>query len=111
MIILKENRNYEWPIVFFWYTKHKGKTIEELIDKDVHFFEWAVSQFQNVTPSQASYYHKVTGRKVPKEAIQDVEPYEWKEGDPEESLYMKICKTQDLHGTLRKYRGEQLSMF
>ena len=111
MIKLDPKRNNEYPIVYFWYTKHKGKTIEELIDKDVHFFEWAVSTFQNVTPKQAEYYFKKTGRKLPTEVIQDVEPYEWKEGDSEESLYMEICRSQDLKGTLRKYRGEQLSMF
>ena len=101
----------EWPIVRYWYTKYKGKTIEEIIDKDVEYFRWLVATFQNVTPQQAEYYHKKTGRSLNPLVIQDVEPYEWQEGDPELSLYEEICKTQDLHGTLRKYRGEQLNLF
>lgn len=101
----------EWPIVCYWYTKYKGMTIEEIIDKDVDYFRWLVSTFQNVTPRQAQYYTQKTGRVLNPIVIQDVEPYEWQEGDPEEMLYMEICQTQDLHGTLRKYRGEQLNLF
>lgn len=104
------NRNYEWPIVRWWYTKKKGMTIEETIDKDVEWFEWAVANFQNVTPQQAQYYLKKTGKKLPPMVIQDVEPYEWMPGDTE-NLYIELCNSQDLRGTLRKYRGEQLSMF
>jgi len=108
---LKKDRQAEWPIVRFWYTRYKGCTIEELIDKHLDFFLWAVSTFQNVTPSQAEYYYKKTGQRLNPAVIQDVEPYEWQKGDPEEDLYMEICRTQDLHGTLHKYRGEQLSLF
>lgn len=100
----------EWPIVRWWYTKKKGLTIEETIDKDLDWFCWAVKTFQNVTLSQAKHFEKKTGKKLNPKYIQDVEPYEYKIGDPE-SLYMELCETQDLAGTLRKYRGEQLSMF
>ena len=100
----------EWPIVRWWYIRIKGLTIEETIDKDLSWFYWAVKEFQNVTPSQAKYFEKKTGKKLPARYIQDVEPYEWQPGDSEE-LYMELCECQDLTKTLRKYRGEQLSMF
>ena len=101
------NRKGEWPIVRFWYTKKKGQTIEEIIDKDLSWFLWAVTTFQNVTPKQAEYFFKKTGKKLNSILIQDVEPYEWKLGDSE-NLYMELCENQDLTKTLRKYRGEQL---
>lgn len=100
----------EWPIVFWWYTRKKGMTIEESIDADVEWVCWAIKNFQNVTPAQARYLEQKTGRKLKPQYIQDVEPYEYKPGDPEQ-LYMELCETQDLVRTLRKYRGEQLSMF
>lgn len=100
----------EWPIVRWWYTKKKGLTIEETIDKDLEWFCWVVKTFQNVTPSQAEYFYKKTGKKINAKFVQDVEPYEYKPGDPEQ-LYMELCDTQDLTGTLRKYRGEQLTIF
>lgn len=100
----------EWPIKFWWYTRKKGLTIEETIDKDLDWFCWAVKEFQNVTPKQAEYFKLKTGKTINPKYIQDVEPYEYKPGDPEQ-LYMELCETQDLTGTLRKYRGEQLSMF
>lgn len=111
MIKLKSNRKGEWPIVRFWYTRKEGQTIESIIDTDITFFEWAVSNFQNVTPSQARYYTNRTCRVVPNEAIQDVEPYEWLKGD-DERLYISICDTQDIQGSIYKFRGaEQLSLF
>lgn len=111
MIKLASNRRYEWPIVRFWYTRKEGQTIEEIINSDVMFFEWAVSHFQNVTPKQAALYKQVTGKVVPKEAIQDVEPYEWQKGDPDR-LYTTLCDTQDLETTIYRFRGsEQLSLF
>lgn len=100
----------EWPIKFWWYTRKKGLTIEETIDKDLDWFCWAVKEFQNVTPKQAEYFKQKTGKCINPKYIQDVEPYEYKPGDPEQ-LYMELCETQDLTCTLRKYRGEQLSMF
>ena len=100
----------EWPIKFWWYTRKNGLTIEETIDKDLDWFCWAVKEFQNVTPKQAEYFKLKTGKAINPKYIQDVEPYEYKPGDPEQ-LYMELCETQDLTGTLRKYRGEQLSMF
>ena len=108
---LVPNHPHEYPIVKYWYTKHAGWTIEELIDKDVTFFEWVVKTFQDVTPAQADYYHKRTGCKVPPECIRDVEPYLWENGDGEMEPYMTICKTNDLKGTLLKYRGFQYSLF
>ena len=108
---LKKDRYPEWPIVRFWYTKHKGWTIEQVIDRDIEFFQWAVANFQNVTPKQAEYYFQKTGKRLNPKVIQDVEPYEWQPGDPELDLYMELCETQDLKGTLRKYRGEQLNLF
>lgn len=107
---LKNNRGYEWPIVRWWYTKKKGLTIEETIDRDVEWFLWAVAEFQNVTPSQAEYFFKKTGQKLNPALIQDVEPYEWMSGDPE-GLYMELCETQNLEATLTKYRGKQLELF
>lgn len=100
----------EWPIKFWWYTRKKGLTIEQTIDRDLDWFCWAVKEFQNVTPAQAQYFEKKTGKKLNPKYIQDVEPYEYRQGDPE-SLYMELCETQDLTRTLRRYRGEQLSMF
>lgn len=100
----------EWPIKFWWYTRKKGLTIEQTIDKDLDWFCWAVKEFQNVTPKQAEYFKLKTGKCINPKYIQDVEPYEYKSGDPEQ-LYMELCETQDLTGTLRKYRGEQLSIF
>lgn len=111
MLKLVNGRRYEWPIVSFWYTRKEGQTIEQIIDTDVTFFEWAVSNFQNVTPKQAAYYTEKTGRVVPAQAIQDVEPYEWRKGDPEK-LYMELCETQNLKDCLYRYRGaEQLDLF
>ena len=107
---LAKNRRSEWPVVRFWYTKKKGQTVEEIIKSDITFFEWMVSNFQNVTPQQARVYNQLTNKKLPTEVIQDVEPYEWHKGDPE-ALYTELCKTQDLHGTIAKYRGQQLTMF
>lgn len=106
----KPNRIGEWPIVKFWYTKKKGLTIEEVIDKDPDWFIWAVITFQNVTKKQSDYFFKRTGKKLSEKLIQDVEPYEWMYGDPDE-LYMELCESQDLKKTLRKYRGEQLNLF
>lgn len=108
---LDNNRRSEWPIVRYWYTRYKGLTIEQIIDKNVDYFRWLVATFQNVTPKQAEYYFQKTGRRLNPKVIQDVEPYEWQPGDPEETLYAEICETQDLQGTLRKYRGEQLNLF
>ena len=109
-ITLAKDRNSEYPIVRFWYTKQSGRTIEEIIDREPSFIEWAIKVFQNVTPSQAQYFKKVTGKDIPEEAIQDVQPYEWQEGDTEQ-LYIDLCKTQDLDRTLQKYRGVQLNLF
>ena len=100
----------EWPIVRWWYTRKKGLTIEETADKDLEWLCWAIKTFQNVTPEQARYIEEKTGKKMNPKYIQDVEPYEWQTGDSEE-LYMDICTSQDLKGTLRRYRGEQLSIF
>lgn len=108
--MIKSDRKGEWPIVRFWYTKKKGQTIEEIIDKDLNWFLWAVTTFQNVTPQQADYFYKKTGKKLNPKLIQNVEPYEWKSGDTE-NLYMELCDCQDLTKTLRKYRGEQLELF
>ena len=100
----------EWPIKFFWYTRKKGKTIEEVIDTDPDWLEWAIREFQNLTPSQAEYYEKRIGKKLSKKFIQDVEPYEWKPGDPDE-MYLDLCYAQDLEKTIRKWRGRQLELF
>lgn len=110
MYKIDKNRKGEWPIVRFWYTKKKGLTIEEVIDKDLDWFIWATVTFQNVTPKQAEYFFQKTGKKLNSKLIQNVEPYEWKFGDSED-LYMELCECQDLVKTLRKYRGEQLKLF
>lgn len=109
-IKLSKDRNSEYPIVRWWYTQHSGKTIEEVIDICPSFMQWSIGAFQNVTPSQAQYFKKITGKDIPEEAIQDVTPYEYQEGDPEQ-LYIDLCKTQDLDKTLQKYRGVQLNLF
>lgn len=106
-----KDRKGEWPIVKWWYTKKKGMTMEEVIDHDLDWFLWAVCTFQNVTPEQAEYFHKKTGKVLNPILIQDVEPYEWRSGDKDE-MYMEICESQDLSGTLNKWRGgEQLNLF
>lgn len=107
---IESNKQREYPIVRFWYTKHAGKTIEEIIDKDLDFFLWTVSSFQNVTPQQAKYFEKKTGKILNPRVIVDVEPYEYIKGDPEE-MYTELCKTQDLRGVILKYRGIQTSLF
>lgn len=107
---INKNHRNEWPIVMIWYTKHAGQSIEWIIDTDVDFFEWMVRTFQLVTPAQAEYYRQRTKRSIPPEYIRDVTPYQWQKGDPDK-LYMELCNTQDLTGTIRKYRGEQLSIF
>ena len=101
----------EYPVVKMWYTKHKGKTIEEIIDKDPSFACWMIKTFQNLTPTQAQYFKKRWGKELKKEYIQDVEPYEWKKGDPEQ-LYMELCETQDLQKALQRWRvPEDISLF
>lgn len=93
----------EYPIVSFWYTRHKGRTIEWIIDHDIDYMIWAIKSFQDLTPSQAEYLKKRTGKELKPEYIQDVQPYEWQKGDPV-SLYAELCETRDLEGTLSKYR-------
>lgn len=93
----------EYPITTFWYTRHKGKTIEWIIDHDIDYMIWLIKTFQDLTPSQAEYLKKKTGKTLLPEYIQDVEPYTWQKGDPD-SLYMELCETRDLEGTLKKYR-------
>ena len=108
---LSPKHRHEYPIVFYWYTKRQGRTIEWIIDNDPGFFEWVVRTFQDVTPSQAQYYKQKTGKTVPKECIQNVEPYDRKPGDPE-GLYPELCKTRNLQATLFKYRqGCQMGLF
>lgn len=109
-ITLTKDRNGEYPITRFWYTKQAGRTIEEIIDRDPSFMEWAISTFQNVTPSQAAYFEKKTHKSIPLECIQDVRPYEWQDGDSEE-MYMDLCRTLNLDKTILKYRGVQLNLF
>ena len=104
------NHPHEYPIVRYWYTKHKGQTIEEIIRKDPEYFEWCVNTFQDVTPGQARYYKEITGKEVPHEYIQDVPPYEWIPGDPDK-LYMELCTTKNLEEMILKYRGLQMDLF
>ena len=107
---IPKNHPGEWPVVMIWYTKYAGSTIEHIIDVNVDYFEWMVKTFQLVTPKQAQYYKSKTGLDIPEEYIKDVIPYEWRRGDPD-CLYMDICRSNDLEGTLLRYRGKQLSMF
>lgn len=110
-IKLKPDRRSEYPISRFWYTKQAGRTIEEIIDRDPNFLEWAVATFQNLTPQQAKYFESKTLKVVPEECIQDVVPYEYQEGDPME-LYMELCDSgKSLDEILHKYRGIQLNLF
>lgn len=109
-LVYDTHRRNEWPITHFWYSQKVGKTIEEIIDTDPSFMVWALENFQNVTPKQAEYYKKKTGKTLPARVIQDVEPYDHQKGDPEK-LYTELCQTQDLEGTLKKYRFEQLNLF
>lgn len=110
-IKLKPNRRSEYPISKFWYTKQAGRTIEEIIDREPSFIEWAVSTFQNLTPSQALYFEKRTNKVIPEECIQDVQPYDYQEGDPID-LYIELCDSnKSLNEVLHKYRGIQLNLF
>ena len=110
-IKLKPNRRSEYPISRFWYTKQAGLTIEEIIDREPSFIEWAISTFQNVTPQQALYFTKQTNKVIPEECIQDVQPYEYLDGDSED-LYMELCNSgKSLEYILQKYRGVQLNLF
>lgn len=109
---LVKNRRHEYPIVRLWYTKREGWTIEELIRNDITFFEWLVSNFQDVTPAQAQFYKRLTKKELPSEVIKDVTPYEWKNGDPE-CLYSEVCRSGDLDSSILKHRpgSSQLSIF
>lgn len=100
----------EYPITTLWYTRKKGMSIEEVIDKDPDWMMWAIRSFQNLTPKQAEYFKKRTGVTINPKFIQDVEPYEWMKGDSDK-LYAELCENNDLNFTLKKYRGEQLKMF
>ena len=102
----------EYPIKKLWYTRYSGHTIEQLIDKNPGYFVWMVTSFQNVTPAQAKYFTRKTGKVLNKMFIQDVEPYEWQKGDPD-NLYMELCENQDLEGTLKKYREkpQEITLF
>jgi len=111
MINPVKDHRHEYPIIKFWYTKHAGKTIEQLIDLDLPFFEWVVSTFQDVTPDQASYYFRRTGRGIPAECIQRKPPYDPLPEDPE-GLYEELCEVRDLDAILFKYRqNSQLNLF
>lgn len=110
MRTIKKDRQGEYPITYWWYTKKKGLTIEETIDKDLDWFIWAVCEFQNVTPKQAEYFYNKTGKHLNPKLIQDVIPYTYEKGDPEE-LYSELCKSNNLQLTLNKYRGNQLGLF
>lgn len=111
MIKLSKDHKHEYPIERFWYTKHSGLTIEELIDKDLPFFEWAVGAFQEITPAQAAHYIKKTGHRVPPQVISDVVPYSHQEGDPDQ-MYMDLCETRDLDAMIFKWRKRnQLELF
>ena len=110
-LAISGDHRHEYPIEKFWYTKHNGHSIEYIIDHDITFFEWAVRIFQDVTPTQAEYYYKKTGRKIPRACIKAVPPYVWETGDPER-LYMELCESGDLDKILFKYRkGNQLDLF
>lgn len=102
----------EWPITKFWYTKYKGKTIEWIIDHDPSYLCWCIKTFQNITPSQAQYFKNRWNKEIRSEFIQDVEPYEWQKGDPD-NLYMELCENQDLERTLKKYREkpQEITLF
>ena len=102
-LVPNPNHRNEYPIAFFWYTKKKGQTIEQIIDTDPSFFEWAVSVFQLVTPSQAMHYTRKTGRKIDPCLIMNAEPYTWQKGDPEQ-MYMELCEVCDLGSVISKYR-------
>lgn len=94
---------HEYPIAFFWYTKYKGKTIEWIIDHDPEYLCWCIKTFQDITPAQAQYFKNRWHKEIRSEFIQDVKPYEWQKGDSD-NLYMELCETRDLEGTLKKYR-------
>lgn len=108
---LAENHPHEYPIEKYWYTRHNGHSIEYIIDHDITFFEWAVRTFQDVTPAQADYYYKKTGKKIPRECIKACVPYSWEPGDPAK-LYEELCVNYDLDAMIFKYRkGNQLDLF
>ena len=103
---------HEYPIVFFWYTKYKGKAIEWIIDHDPEYICWCIKTFQDITPAQAQYFKNRWHKEIRSEFIQDVKPYEWQKGDPD-NLYMELCETRDLEGTLKKYREnpQEITLF
>lgn len=77
----KEGNHGEYPITKFWYSRKAGQTIEEIIDTDPRWFIWAVTQFLNVTPDQASYFEQKYGMELPDNVIQDVKPYDPDSGE------------------------------
>lgn len=101
---------HEYPVTHMWYTKHKGRTIEWIIDHDPDYLVWMVKTFQDLTPSQAQYFFDRHGKRFRDEFVQDVTPYTYEKGDPEE-MYAELCETKDLKRTLLKWRPSQLSLF
>lgn len=95
----------EYPVVYLWYGKKAYRPIEEIMKDDVDYFFWLLEKFQNVTVEQAEYFKGLYGADIPNLFIENVKPYEYLKGDPEE-LYLELCKfpRPDLEETLRKYR-------
>lgn len=96
-----DESRHEYPISFIWYTKHAGKTIEWIMDHDPSYFVWMLKTFQDVTPPQADHFYSRYKKRIPKQYIQDVEPYTYQKGDPEE-MYMELCTNRDLKPLMEK---------
>ena len=91
----------EFPIQKFWYGKGAAcKDMEELIEKNVNWFIWAVENFQDVTPKQAQHFKEVWKMDLPRQVITSQKlldeinnglPYEHKKKDTED-VYKELCR-------------------
>lgn len=69
----------EVPCLYLWYGKHAYKPMEEVMEKWPDYFLWAVDEFLDITPDQASHFKDLYGEEIPPEYIKDVPPFDYKE--------------------------------
>lgn len=100
----------EYPIKKLWYTRHKGKTIEEVADCDLSYLCWMIKTFQDITPAQAQYIKDKYNLKVKDEYVKDVRPYEYVKGDTLK-MYEDLCLMYDIDKWEHKWRVVQGELF
>ena len=64
------NQSRRGPLSVFKAGKYVGNRIEDIIKKDPYYFIWAVKEWLNISPEQASLFEEVTnGGTIPKKYI------------------------------------------